>query len=683
MKELYKKGYTQNRELSWLRFDERCLEEGADLEVPVLERMNFIRIFSSNLDEFFMVRVGSLQDLNQVAPENLDPLSGMTPKKQIRKICKETGFLYYKRDQIYDCVRRDLRNQGIWLKEWGDLDSSEREVSRVFFRDKLRKSVSVQFFTGWSNLPMLEDKQIYFLGELNSEKEDYFALVSISADFPRLLTVKEEENRFSEVLVSDLLLEYFEELMLPFEVKGKTMLRITRNAEIQDSDREELPKNFRIKMERLLQKREHREAVRLEVHGDCPEELRDCLVKATGIAKSQCFISRSPLDYKFLNELKEKAPGEFLRANSYPVYTPRSYPTFFGEKVMEYVQKQDIFSSYPYDSMMPLLRLLKEAGENSRVQEIRMTIYRLSNPATIADYLAQAAENGKRVRVLIELRARFDEQHNIDWSKRLEQAGCQVYYGSRDLDDYKVHCKVCQIVLNEMGEKRYITQVGTGNYNETTARQYTDFSLITYNQKLGKDVSRFFKNICKENYFKDYKYILAAPQSFKPEIIRQIDREKARGKKGRIFVKVNSVTDPDVIRHLSEASNEGVQIRMIVRGICGILPGVPKRTENIEIVNVVGRYLEHSRVYIFGQGKNERMYISSADLMTRNTEKRVELAFPVTDSKIRKRIKNILLLNYMDNVKGRRLGSDGGYRKKNRKDGNLDSQKMLMEKVMD
>lgn len=683
MRELYEKGYTQNRELSWLRFNERCLEEGADSTVPVLERMNFIRIFSSNLDEFFMVRVGSLHDLNQVAPESRDPLSGITPKKQIRKICKETGFLYYKRDQIYDLVCRDMKATGVWIKECSALGTEEKEICGKFFRDELRKKVSIRFFAGWQNLPMLEDQQLYFLGELDSDKEDYFALVSIPADFPELLTVKEDANRRVEVRVSELLLAHFDQLMLPFVVKEKTVLRITRNAEIQDSDREDLPENFRIKMQRLLRKREHREEVRLEVQASCSQELRNQLVEAIGIPKAQCFISRSPLEFSFLDELEGKVSGEFLRKNSYPVYTPRSYPTFFGERVVDYVQKQDIFSSYPYDSMMPLLRLLREAGEDPRVQEIRMTIYRLSNPSTIAEYLSRAAENEKRVRVLIELRARFDEQHNIDWSKRLEQAGCEVHYGSQDLDDYKVHCKVCQIVLNEMGEKRYITQVGTGNYNEKTARQYTDFSLITYNQKLGKDVSRFFKNICKENYFKDYKYILAAPQTFKPEIIRQIDQEKARGKKGRIFVKVNSITDPDVIRHLSDASKEGVQIRMIVRGICGILPGIPKRTENIEIVNVVGRYLEHSRVYIFGQGKHERMYISSADLMTRNTEKRVELAFPVVDSKIRKRIKNILLLNFMDNVKGRRLCSDGGYRKKSREDGNLDSQKMLMEEVMD
>lgn len=683
MKELYQKGYTQNRELSWLRFNERCLEEGMDSEVPVLERLNFIRIFSSNLDEFFMVRVGSLQDLNQVAPETVDPLSGMTPKKQIREICKNTGYLYYKRDQIWKLACSTLRENGIWIKSYSELDSDEREVCRRFFLQELRKQVEIHFFTGWEKFPVLEDQKTYYLGELDSERGDYYAVVSVPENIPKLLTVAERNQQVIEVQTENILIEHFDQLMLPFEVKEKTILRITRNAEIQESDREELPKNFRIKMEKLLRKREFRNAVRLEVQKGCPESLRNKLVSALGIPKRQCFASESPFHYSFLDELRETAPHEFVRKNTYPAYTPRSYPTFFGEKIMDYVQRQDVFSSYPYDSMMPLLKLLREAAEDSRVQEIRMTIYRLSNPALIADYLTMAAENGKRVRVLIELRARFDEQHNINWSKRLEQAGCEVCYGSRDLDDYKVHCKICQLVLNEMGEKRYITQVGTGNYNEKTARQYTDFSLITYNQKLGKDVSRFFKNICNGKYFKDYKYILAAPQNLKSEMLRQIDLEKAKGKRGRIFVKVNSITDPDIIRHLSEASNAGVQIRMIVRGICGILPGVPKRTANIEIVNVVGRYLEHSRVYIFGSGKNERMYISSADWMTRNTEKRVEVAFPVVDSTIRKRIKNILLLNYMDNVKGRILCPDGSYKRKRNSGERIDSQKKLMEEVMD
>lgn len=683
MKELYQKGYTQNRELSWLRFNERCLEEGADSKVPVMERLNFIRIFSSNLDEFFMVRVGSLQDLNQVAPESHDSLSGMTPKKQIREICKNTGYLYYKRDQIWKLACSTLGENGIWLKRYLELNSEEKEVCRRFFLDELRKQLEIQFFMGWDHFPVLEDQKTYYLGELDSERGDYYAVVSIPEQVPKLLTVTEEDHRVTEVRTEDVLMTYFDRLMLPFEVKGKAIIRITRNAEIQESDREELPKNFRIKMEKLLRKREFQNAVRLEVSKGCPESLRNKLVSTLGIPKKQSFASESPFQYSFLDELQEKIPHEFVRKNTYPAYTPRSYPTFFGEKIIDYVQQQDVFSSYPYDSMMPLLKLLREAGEDTRVQEIRMTIYRLSNPSLIADYLAMAAENGKRVRVLIELRARFDEQHNISWSKRLEQAGCEVCYGSRDLDDYKVHCKICQIVLNEMGEKRYITQVGTGNYNEKTARQYTDFSLITYNQKLGKDVSRFFKNISNGKYFKDYKYILAAPQSLKTEILRLIDLERAKGKRGRIFVKVNSITDPDVIRHLSDASNAGVQIRMIVRGICGILPGVPKRTENIEIVNVVGRYLEHSRVYIFGSGKNERMYISSADWMTRNTEKRVELAFPIVDKMIRKRIKNILLLNYMDNVKGRSLCPDGSYKRKRDCGERIDSQKKLMEEVMD
>lgn len=677
MKEIYKKGYTQNRELSWLRFNERCLEEALDESIPELEALNFVKIFSGNLDEFFMVRVGSLMDLDRVAPENRDPLSGMSPSRQLKQISKNTRFLYYKREQIYEKVRKNLREKEVWIKSNEELTGPEREVCFAYFRDVLLKQVSIRFLSGIDGLPELKNNQTVLLGKLD---EGYYSVVTFPEEMPALLTLENSSAGFIGIRTPDVLMEFFDKWMLPFQAKEKLLLRVTRNAEFREGEEDELLKaDFRAQIQKMLRERSTQPLVRLEIRGNCSDSFREELIAKFKIPKKHCFTTTAPLEYGFLDELKELLPKATLRTLSYPRYTPRSTPTFFEEKVVDYAKRGDILSSYPYDSMMPLLRMLKEAVTDDRVREIRMTIYRLSSHTQIAEYLAQAAENGKKVKVLIELRARFDEQNNINWSRRLERAGCKIYYGSESMDDYKVHCKICQVVLEEMGEKRYLTQVGTGNYNETTAKLYTDFSLITYNQPLGKDVSRFFKNICKNRYFEDYKYILAAPQGFKQAILQQIESETAKGKKGRIFIKVNSMTDPDVIRKLSEASGAGVKIRMIVRGICCLLPGVAKRTENIDVVNVVGRYLEHSRVYIFGSGKKERMYISSADLMTRNTEKRVELAFPVIDPKVRSRIKNTLLLNYMDNVKGRRLDSEGCYRRKDVKGESVNSQQRLMD----
>ncbi len=690
MDELYLKGYTGNRELSWLQFDDRCLEEARDPSVPLLERMGFVEIFASNLDEFFMVRVGSLLDLVQLGVDRPDPLSGMSPATQLQRIYRRCKTLYGKKDEIYNEVVKDFEKKGIRLKTKDQWSNAEYKAAQDFFMERIRGQLKVSFYTGKDDFPFLENQHIYFLATLESANKDYYAVIEIPDTLPSLWRVpvkkskngSKKEKSDSYLFVQDMVACFLSNLMTPFRMKSGACFRITRNAEIPMKDEDaRVAGDFRVQMQQLIQGRDRQPVVRLEIQGapKSAKSIRKRLLREYHLEEAQCFYSSTPIDFRFFDELKEMLPEEVRRELKYPPYRERDLKLRPGERIMDLVRKQDILSCYPYDSMNAFLKLLEEASMDPNVSEIRMTVYRLSGDSKIAEYLARAAENGKKVRVLFELRARFDEQNNIDWSKKLEMAGCKIYYGSETLDDYKVHCKICQIVFSEIGERRYITQVGTGNYNEKTARQYTDFSLITYDQVLGKEIYRFFKHVYKNSFLKEYDHILAAPQSLKPELLHQMDREIAKGEKGRIFIKVNSVTDPDLIRKLSEASNAGVQIRMIVRGICCIIPGIPGRTENIEVVNVVGRYLEHSRVYIFGTGKSERIYISSADWMKRNTENRVELAFPIESPKVARRIKRIMQLNFNDNVKGRYMDSRGKYCRKKTRKPRIDSQQLLME----
>ncbi len=690
MDELYLKGYTGNRELSWLQFDDRCLEEARDPSVPLLERMGFVEIFASNLDEFFMVRVGSLLDLVQLGVDRPDPLSGMSPATQLQRIYRRCKTLYGKKDEIYNEVVKDFEKKGIRLKTKDQWSNAEYKAAQEFFMERIRGQLKVSFYTGKDDFPFLENQHIYFLATLESANKDYYAVIEIPDTLPSLWRVpvkkskngSKKEKSDSYLFVQDMVACFLSNLMTPFRMKSGACFRITRNAEIPMKDEDaRVAGDFRVQMQQLIQGRDRQPVVRLEIQGapKSAKSIRKRLLREYHLEEAQCFYSSTPIDFRFFDELKEMLPEEVRRELKYPPYRERDLKLRPGERIMDLVRKQDILSCYPYDSMNAFLKLLEEASMDPNVSEIRMTVYRLSGDSKIAEYLARAAENGKKVRVLFELRARFDEQNNIDWSKKLEMAGCKIYYGSETLDDYKVHCKICQIVFSEIGERRYITQVGTGNYNEKTARQYTDFSLITYDQVLGKEIYRFFKHVYKNSFLKEYDHILAAPQSLKPELLHQMDREIAKGEKGRIFIKVNSVTDPDLIRKLSEASNAGVQIRMIVRGICCIIPGIPGRTENIEVVNVVGRYLEHSRVYIFGSGKSERIYISSADWMKRNTENRVELAFPIESPKVARRIKRIMQLNFNDNVKGRYMDSRGKYCRKKTRKPRIDSQQLLME----
>lgn len=678
---LFEEGFTQNRELSWLRFNERCLDEAADETVPTMERLSFIRIFISNLDEFFMVRVGSLLDMRYVSEDEQDPASGMTPGEQLEAIYRAVPELYRKKDRIYREVLLALSEDGIECVPLERLRYGEQDIVRLRYKKNILPHLHPKIISMRDPFPILKNKVTYIIGVLPAESGIHLAILGIPEEIDTCILLSATRRHVRFIPAEEVIFANFEELLRPFEMSEKVRIRVTRNAEIKPPDEsQDMPKDFRVQMQEMLKNLSRQEADRLEIQGTISDGLFRYLRNRLELGTGSCFYSDTSMDIPYIRGLKPLIPDEVRERVFYPPFEPSDRVNPDGESIFDKVKGGDLLSSYPYDSMGPLLSMLKEASEDPRVRKIRMTIYRLADHPKIVDYLIRAAENGKKVRVLIELRARFDEKNNIEWANELEKAGCRVYYGSETPEDYKVHCKMCQIVMDDEGGKRYVTQIGTGNYNETTARLYTDLSIITNDQTLGKEISRFFKNTAKGRHDKHYPDILAAPSDFKRTILELIDREEQKGSDGRIFIKVNSVTDTDVIDRLSAASNAGVQIRMIVRGICCLLPGVRYCTENISVVNVVGRFLEHSRVYVFGSKEtgDERMYIASADLMTRNTENRVELAFPVNDESIRSRIREILLLNYSDNVKGRYMDPNGVYKKKEPGEPRINSQEMLM-----
>ncbi len=681
LEELYNEGFTQNREISWLRFNERVLMEAADSSVPLFERLKFISIFSSNLDEFFMVRVGSLLDMMETDDDEIDNKSGLKPSEQLEVIHETVKPLYAVRDWLYRRIENKLRNRGIYCLRHDELTHDDKKFANEFFKSRIRPKLEPQVLSAGDPFPELKNNTDYAVGLIRGERENQCAIVQIpdvSEKFVVLPNKSGQEGQLRYILTEEIVLMNMRKIFLPFEVEGKAIMKMTRNADIKpDEESSDLRADFRDKMQALVNKRTVMAPDRLETDRRLPIELREFLLDKLELSAKQHFITRAPLSMGYVFALEDHLSDEMRKKLCYEPFEPYDQLEGIKSRVIDIAKRRDIFSSYPYDSMDPLLSLLKEAGEDDSVKEIHMTIYRLADKTSIIDYLGRAAKKGKKVKVVIELRARFDEQHNIDWSDRLEEAGCEIFYGN---PDFKVHSKLLQLVFDGEDGDRYITQIGTGNYNEKTAKLYTDMSLITSDQKIGREAAKFFSDMTKNKLDGEYDRILAAPSELRDKVVDLIERETKKGRKGRIFFKINSITDALVIEKLAEASCAGVKVRMIVRGICCLLPGIPGATENIEIVNVVGRFLEHSRVYIFGDGDDEEMYIASSDMMTRNTVRRVELACPIYDENIRRRIKHTLYLNYMDNVKGRRLSSDGLYEKKRQRPGQqrIDSQRILM-----
>lgn len=674
--------YTQDRELSWLRFNERVMEEARDESVPLFERLKFAAIFTSNLDEFFMIRVGSIYDLTLIKQTHVDTKSGLTPAQQLAAIFQAVGPLYKQRDKLMAQLETRLRTCNICNLTVQELDVKERKQCERYFRDYVLPILSPQVVDAHHPFPHLPSKTLNIAVSLKRDGESCFGIVPIPKSVPAYLKLNERGLRY--VLIEQLVLEYVGDIFDQYAVESKAVISVTRNADISPEDEDyDVNDDYRQHMRKVLKKRSRLAPVRLEVQGNASDALVSHLLDRLHLSREQAFHSKSPLAMGYVYSLEGQLPGESRAALCYEPFTPK-FPMGLSrsEKILPQVLRHDALLFYPFHSMDPFLQLIREAANDPNVLSIKITIYRLASKAKLIEYLAAAAENGKDVSVLMELRARFDEQNNISWAERLEDAGCTVQYG---FEGVKVHSKICLITRRERGNIQHITQVGTGNYNEKTAKLYTDLCLITSNPAIGADAAAFFQNMSTSNLEGEYRHLLVAPNGLKNRLVSLIDGEIAKAKTGKpahIFIKCNSVTDRDLIDKFSEASQAGVDIVLNVRGICCLRPGVPGKTDRIRVFSIVGRYLEHPRIFAFGVGKEARLYIGSADLMTRNTERRVEIACPVLDEGIRRQIAHYVDVLCRDNVKARLMGSDGHYFPvPDRGEAPLDAQAAFMEEA--
>ena len=650
--------YTQNRELSWLRFDQRVLEEARDKSVPLLERMKFVAIFTSNLDEFFMIRVGSLYDMVQTDEKHRDSRSGMTPQEQLDAIYEAVAPLYKERDKTYTEIKKELSPYGVCGLDFKELEADEKKYVKKYFKEQILPVLSPQIVDSSHPFPHLLNKDIYVTASLN-KKEQMLGIVPVPTYVSDILMLPGHDIRY--IRMEKVIMEYLHLVFDQYEVSDPNYICVTRNADVSPDDEAlEVTDDFRKLMQNTLHKRRRMAVVRLETAEKLSAKMQEYFCEKFKITPAQIFRTKMPMKLEYMFSIAGNLPESMKRSLVYEPFSPQKSAHVQEGSMLKQVKKQDILLFYPYESMDPFLKLIKDASADPNVMTIKIAIYRLAKKARLVEYLCAAAENGKEVTVLIELRARFDEQNNIDWSERLEEAGCRVIYG---FDGYKVHSKICLITYRNRNEIQYITQVGTGNYNEKTAAMYTDLSLMTADPRIGQDAAEFFKNMSIGNLQGSYQYLIVSPVSLKSSILQMMDEEIRKGKDGRIVMKMNSVTDVDFIRKVSEASRAGVRVDLIVRGICCILPGVPEYTENVRVMSVVGRYLEHPRIFSFGTGKEQKIYIGSADMMTRNTEKRVEVACPVLDEQIRRQINHDLKVMLSDNVKARVMQKDGTYTK--------------------
>ena len=673
--------YTQNRELSWLRFDQRVLEEARDKSVPLLERMKFVAIFTSNLDEFFMIRVGSLYDMVQTDEKHRDSRSGMTPQEQLDAIYEAVAPLYKERDKTYTEIKKELSPYGVCGLDFKELEADEKKYVKKYFKEQILPVLSPQIVDSSHPFPHLLNKDIYVTASLN-KKEQMLGIVPVPTYVSDILMLPGHDIRY--IRMEKVIMEYLHLVFDQYEVSDPNYICVTRNADVSPDDEAlEVTDDFRKLMQNTLYKRRRMAVVRLETAEKLSAKMQEYFCEKFKITPAQIFRTKMPMKLDYMFSIAGNLPESMKRSLVYEPFSPQKSAHVQEGSMLKQVKKQDILLFYPYESMDPFLKLIKDASADPNVMTIKITIYRLAKKARLVEYLCAAAENGKEVTVLIELRARFDEQNNIDWSERLEEAGCRVIYG---FDGYKVHSKICLITYRNRNEIQYITQVGTGNYNEKTAAMYTDLSLMTADPRIGQDAAEFFKNMSIGNLQGSYQYLIVSPVSLKSSILQMMDEEIQKGKDGRIVMKMNSVTDVDFIRKVSEASCAGVRVDLIVRGICCILPGVPEYTENVRVMSVVGRYLEHPRIFSFGTGKEQKIYIGSADMMTRNTEKRVEVACPVLDEQIRRQINHDLKVMLSDNVKARVMQKDGTYTKRKIKDESsgkmIDSQAVFMEEAL-
>ena len=668
--------YTQNRELSWLRFNRRVLEEAGDETVPLLERLKFIAIFTSNLDEFFMVRVGNLFDLSLVSPGEIDNKTGLTPSGQLEQIYSVIPGLIEIKNRLYDDAAALLRREGICDLTMDELTGEERKFVSTCYKAKILPVLSPQIVDAHHPFPHLVSKGLYVAALLRGKKgAASLGFLPVPDRLPAFLTMPGDPGR--SIRMETVLHHYAPTLFGEFKVESACVLCVTRSADLS-LDAELLEgEDIRSRMSKLLKKRASQSVVRLELSGKMSGEFMKLLKSRIRVESRQIYVDRSPLRMKYVFELIRTLPAERAAALSFPPYRPR-WPADLDPKasIIDQVRRRDRLLFFPFDGVDPFLRMLDEAAERPDVLAIRITIYRLASSSRVAHILCKAAENGKEVTVLMELRARFDEANNISWSRLLEGSGCKVIYG---VEEYKCHSKICLITLRRGDKLSYVTQIGTGNYNEHTNEQYTDLSLMTADEQIGLDGTAFFQNMLVGNLEGTYRHLLVAPAGIKPRLLELIDQEIAKGPEGRIRIKANSMTEREVMDKLAEASQAGVQVQLILRGICCLRPGIPARTENIHVTSIVGRFLEHGRIYCFGRGKNAVVYIASADLMTRNLNHRVEIACPVYDQQVREQLLWILHTQLEDNVKASSLLPDGSYCRKVNTLAPCDSQEVFMK----
>ena len=655
--------YTQNRELSWLRFNQRVLEEAADESNPLLERLKFVAIFSSNLDEFFMVRVGSLFDLAAVSPEAVDNKTGMTPIQQLRRIYETVPGLIEQKKRIYAGVRAALAEAGVEDVTYPSLRAKEEKTVDRYFKADILPILSPIIIGSHHPVPHLVSKQLYVAARLQDKKgKSAVGILPVPQSLPAYVALPDSDLRF--IRTEEILLHWAPTLFGAYQVLETCLISVTRNADISfDEEKfEDTEEDFRKQVLKLLKKRGRLAVVRMELNHEISEQFFTRLTKLVQVDGEQCFIDPCPLQMGYVFALAGALSRGKAKRLSYQPYTSRWPEDLEREKdILPQIQRRDRLLFYPFDSVEPFLRLLSEAAERPDVLSIKITIYRLASSSKIAHILCRAAENGKEVLVLMELRARFDEANNVAWSELLEEAGCQVVYG---IEGFKCHSKICLITLRDKGKMHYITQIGTGNYNEKTNAMYTDLSLMTADEGIGQDAVRFFRNMLVNDLAGEYQELLVSPYGIKEQLYTLIDQEMEKGTEGYICIKANSVTERGIIDKLRAASQAGVQVELIIRGICCLLPGVEGETERIHVTSIVGRFLEHARIYCFGKGADAKMYLSSADLMTRNLKRRVEIACPVHDREIREQLRWMLDCQLRDNGKASFLCPDGTYHRK-------------------
>ena len=668
-----------NRELSWLKFNERVLEEAENKKVPLCERLTFASIYQSNLDEFFRVRVGSLVDQMLLGGKIRDNKTKMTAKEQIEEVLHQVMKLNRRKDAVYDAIMGQLEDYGVRLVDFRKISKKESEYLEKYFLSEIAPVISPTIVGKRQPFPFLKNNEIYAVVVLQTKsgKEKLGIIPCSNTGFKRLV---ELPTAGTYILAEELILHYIPEVFKRYNIKAKSLIRVTRNADIDADALYDEDLDYRDFMAELIKRRKKLAPVRLELTREMDGEIVDVLCDYLELDSDYVFQVQAPLDLSFVFEIQDtlrKTPELF-----YEKRVPQKSSQFRdGEPVFPQIREKDKLLSYPYESMKPFLNFLREAANDKEVISIKMTLYRVAKNSKIVEYLIDAAENGKEVLVLVELKARFDEENNIEWSRRLEDAGCRVIYG---LDGYKVHSKLCLVTRKSEGQIEYYTQIGTGNYNEKTARLYTDLSFMTANVEIGLEAAKVFQALSMEETVDNVQHLLVAPRCLQNKVLSMIDEEIACAKEGKeayIGLKMNSLTDKKIIDKLIEASQAGVKIDMVIRGICCLIPGVKGKTENIQVRSIVGRFLEHSRIYIFGTQEREKVYIASADFMTRNTLRRVEVATPIYDKDLKMQLEEMFITMLSDNQKARQEDSRGNYEIAEAQETPLNSQEFFYEQA--